>query len=124
MNEQPSNADAVNAAVAGELRLLDPEVRSSAELMSELLDPDFREIGASGRWWIRSDIIAALVDESRPSDRRIAVSDMQATLLAADIVQLTYTSENCGQRAHRSSVWRRSELGWRLYFHQGTPTSR
>ncbi|NUW40217.1 nuclear transport factor 2 family protein [Nonomuraea rhodomycinica] len=112
--------DPVRAAMAGELRLLDREVRSSARLMAELLDPEFTEIGASGRLWSRSEIIADVVESTRPSDPPITVSDMTGVLLAPGIVHLTYVSDNAGRRARRSSVWRRSEDGWRVYFHQGT----
>ncbi|WP_043624867.1 nuclear transport factor 2 family protein [Nonomuraea candida] len=115
--------DPVAAAVAGELRLLDPEVRSSAELMAGLLHPEFREIGASGRLWSRSEIIADLVESSRPSDEPIGASDLAGLLLTPDVVHLTYVSDSGGRRARRSSIWVRTEAGWRLYFHQGTPST-
>lgn len=115
--------DPVEAAVAGELRLLDPAVRSSADLMAELLHPEFREIGASGRLWNRSEIITSLVESSRASDEPIGVSDMAGLLLAPGVVHLTYVSDNGARRARRSSVWRWTEAGWRLYFHQGTLSS-
>ncbi|GAA2304706.1 hypothetical protein GCM10010149_63050 [Nonomuraea roseoviolacea subsp. roseoviolacea] len=115
--------DPIQAAIAGELRLLDREVRSSARLMAELLDPEFTEIGASGRFWTRSEIIASVVESTRPADPPITVSDMTGVLLAPDIVHLTDVSDNAGRRARRSSVWRRSGDGWRVYFHQGTLSS-
>jgi hypothetical protein len=112
--------DFVWAAISAEMRLYDPEVRSSAVLMGELLDAEFTEIGASGRHWDRASIIAALTQDTDPSAAPISVSDMEGRLLAPEIVHLTYVSDNNGRRARRSSIWRRSEQGWRLYFHQGT----
>lgn len=112
--------DPIQAAIAGEIRLLDPEVRSSAVLMDELMDPEFTEIGASGRLWDRLSLITALSQDPDPSVVPIAVSDMEGRLLAPGIVHLTYVSDNNGRRARRSSIWRRSAQGWRLYFHQGT----
>ncbi|WP_406318934.1 DUF4440 domain-containing protein [Streptosporangium sp. NBC_01639] len=112
--------DPIQAAIAGEIRLLDPEVRSSAVLMGELMDPEFTEIGASGRRWDRLSLITALSQDPDPSVVPIAVSDMEGRLLAPGIVHLTYVSDNNGRRARRSSIWRRSAQGWRLYFHQGT----
>ncbi len=91
--------------------------------MDELLDPEFREIGASGRLWSRSEIIASLVERSRASDEPIKASDMVGVLLAPGVVHLTYVSDDGGRRARRSSVWRRTDRGWRLYFHQGTLSS-
>jgi hypothetical protein len=42
------NEQALQAAIDGELRLLEPEVRASPAQVSKLLDPDLTEIGASG----------------------------------------------------------------------------
>ncbi|WP_189235135.1 nuclear transport factor 2 family protein [Planomonospora parontospora] len=112
--------DSVQCAISGELRLLDPEVRSSAVLMGELMDPEFREIGASGRLWDRDSLITAISQDPDPLTAPIAVSDMEGRLLAPGLVHLTYVSEYDGRRARRSSIWRHSEQGWRLYFHQGT----
>ncbi|MEU7900740.1 DUF4440 domain-containing protein [Nonomuraea sp. NPDC049152] len=120
VNEQD---DSVQAAISGEIRLLDPEVRSSAVLMGEFLDPEFTEIGASGRLWDRSSIIAAVTQDADPSAAPIVASDMEGRLLAPGIVHLTYVSDNNGRRARRSSIWRRSEQGWLVYFHQGTLSS-
>lgn len=112
--------DSIQAAIAGEMRLLDRKVRSSAALMDELLDPEFTEIGASGRLWDRRSLITVLSQGSHESVVPIAVSDMKGRLLTPGIVHLTYVSDANGRRARRSSIWRRSEQGWRLYFHQGT----
>lgn len=115
--------DPVKAAMAGELRLLDPAVRSSADLLAQLLHPEFTEIGASGRLWTRSEIIVSLVEDSRKSTEPIKATDMAGRLLAPGVVHLTYVSDNGGRRARRSSVWLWTEEGWRAYFHQGTLAS-
>ncbi|MEV4183152.1 DUF4440 domain-containing protein [Streptosporangium canum] len=112
--------DSIQAAIAGEIRLLDREVRSSAVLMGELMDPEFTEIGASGRLWDRTSLITSISQDPAPSEAPIAVSDMAGRLLAPGIVHLTYVSDYNGRRVRRSSIWRHSEQGWRLYFHQGT----
>lgn len=111
----------VRAAVAGELRLLEPRVRASPEEVTALLDPEFTEFGASGRRYDRASILAvtSAVDESAYESK--AVTGMSGVLLAPGLVHLTYTSESNGSRVRRSSLWRRSDSGWRMYFHQGTP---
>ena len=114
--------DPVRAAVEGELRLLDPEVRGSARRLDALLDPGFAEVGASGRIWDRASIIEALTHSAAPAPR-IDVAGMQGVLLAPGIVHLTFTTVAGGQRAHRSSLWRLGADGWRLYFHQATPAA-
>ncbi|WP_411081212.1 DUF4440 domain-containing protein [Streptomyces sp. cmx-18-6] len=112
---------AVAAAIEGELRLLDPEVRVSADLLASLLHPGFREIGTSGRLWTRETIIAAFTAADAPRPGPLTASRMRGEQLCADLVHLTFDTESKGLRSHRSSLWRLTGAGWRLYFHQATP---
>ncbi|MGC5008602.1 DUF4440 domain-containing protein [Streptomyces sp. DT203] len=114
---------AVQAAVAAEMRLLDPDVRASRSLVSELLDPEFLEIGASGRRWDATSILTVTSDGTVVPEAPVKVSEMSGAVLAPGIVHLTYFADHSGRRAWRSSVWRLTEAGWRMYFHQGTLTS-
>lgn len=117
------NERAVQAAVDGELRLLDPEVRASSVLVSELLDPEFTEIGASGRRWDAESILTVTGAGTVSSESPVKVSRMTGVVLAPGIVHLTYFADSQGRRAWRSSLWRLTETGWRMYFHQGTLAS-
>lgn len=63
MTESP----AVVAAIETELHLLDPAVRSSAELIGEVLHPEFRAFGSSGRSWDRRSLIAHLTAHDAPA---------------------------------------------------------
>ncbi|MDC2958083.1 DUF4440 domain-containing protein [Streptomyces gilvifuscus] len=119
----PEGQAAIAAAKDGELRLHDPAVRASA-VGVRLFDPEFVEIGASGRRWTYEEMVAALPTLHGGVDGpRIEVCDMRGVLLAPDLVHLTYESVIAGRRARRSSLWRKGEgdTGWRLYYHQGTP---
>jgi len=84
-------------------------VRRTAHQVDELLDPDFRKIGASGRLWTRAEIVPALVGE------------LSGAVVGPELVLLTYVWHWRGRRARRSSLWRRSAGSWRLLHHQGTP---
>ncbi|MFG2141534.1 DUF4440 domain-containing protein [Streptomyces sp. NPDC048650] len=114
---------AVEAAVAAEMRLLDPEVRASSALVSELLDPEFIEIGASGRCWDATSILTVTSAGSVDPKFPVVVGEMTGVELAPGIVHLTYFANNGGRRAWRSSLWRLTETGRRMYFHQGTLAS-
>ncbi|RPK56282.1 hypothetical protein EES43_24880 [Streptomyces sp. ADI96-02] len=114
---------AVAAAIEGELRLLDPVVRASADLLAGLLHPEFREIGTSGRLWDRDTVIASLISHDAPRPGPLTASRMRGVQLCSDLVHLTFDTEAKGLRSHRSSLWRLTEPGWRLYFHQATPFS-
>jgi hypothetical protein len=119
----PDHNPAVEAAMEGELALLTPKVRRSPDRVGALLHPDFHEFGASGRHWSRAAIIASLAATTEPGARSVAVSALRGVQLAPDLVHLTYDTEYDGSRAHRSSLWRRTEGRWLLYFHQATPFS-
>nr|WSS73692.1 DUF4440 domain-containing protein [Streptomyces sp. NBC_01175] len=113
----------VQAAIAEEMQLLDPDVRASPALVSELLDPTFIEIGASGRRWDATSILTVTSAGSVVPESPVVVSEMAGVVLAPGVVHLTYLADNRGRRAWRSSLWRLTETGWRMYFHQGTLAS-
>lgn len=113
----------VHLVIDLELRLLQLHVRLSAGELDRLLHPDFFEFGASGRKWDRSQMITSLTGgEVSGEDVPVTASEITGTRLADDVVLVTYVSQRNQRRARRSSVWRRTAAGWRLYFHQGTLT--
>ncbi|MFE2278495.1 DUF4440 domain-containing protein [Streptomyces sp. NPDC059454] len=116
---------AVNAAIEGELRLLDPAVRSSRAEVARLLDPEFTEIGASGRRYTYAEMLAELPDHpgGEADGPRYEPSEITGVLLAPGLVHLTYKTRFCGHWARRGSLWRKRDegTGWRMYYHQGTP---
>ncbi|MFD5323388.1 DUF4440 domain-containing protein [Streptomyces sp. NPDC127092] len=119
---------AIAAAVDGELRLLDPAVRASADEAARLFDPEFVEVGASGRRWTYEEMLAALpeLDGAAKEGPRFETSALRGVLLAPGLVHLTYETDFGGRRARRSSLWRKGDgdAGWRLYYHQGTPVPK
>lgn len=111
----------MRAAVEGELRLLDPDLRAEPDAVTELLDPEFTEFGASGRRYDRASILDVTSADGEGTPDATAATDMSGALLAPGLVHLTFTTESDGRRVRRNSIWRRTESRWRLYFHQGTP---
>ena len=111
-------------AITGELRLMDPAFRSSGEA-ARLLDPEFVEVGASGRRYTYGEMVAELPDHPGNSadGPRYEPSAITGVILAPGLVHLTYETRFDGGHARRSSIWRKQseETGWRMYYHQGTP---
>lgn len=118
-------SDEVAAAIAGELSLMDPAVRSSRTETARLLDPEFTEVGASGRRYTYAETLAELPDHpgSSPTGPRYEPSAITGVVLAPGLIHLTYTTTFTGHRAHRTSLWRKQDprTGWRMYYHQATP---
>ena len=114
----------VAAALAGELRLLDPEVRSSPDLAGALLDPEWTEVGRSGHFWTRAAMLAALPGMATDGGTPLEPLDLQGIRIAPGAVLVTYRTQTADGAAYRSSVWRRGADGaWRMLHHQATPTA-
>jgi hypothetical protein len=96
--------DEVAVVIEREVALLTPEVRSSADQLEELLDPDFEEIGKSGHLWTRGEMIAALVADTDPEEPSIKVSDTSGRTVGPGIVLLTYVTQVEGRRAPQLSM--------------------
>jgi hypothetical protein len=97
------------------------ETRFDQQRMDEIIAEDFFEFGMSGRFYRREDTLAIA---RQPIDAVLPLPDFQARLLAPDVAQVTYNSavtyDGDVYHARRSSIWSRTEAGWKLRFHQGT----
>jgi hypothetical protein len=111
--------DDIRLVIEGELQLHQPEVRRSPAVAGALMHPDYTEVGASGRWWNRADMLAAMAEEP-PDSPPITASMVQASRLSGDTILVTYISQAGPRRAYRSSVWLRGDEGWQVWYHQGT----
>ncbi|MFK0284469.1 DUF4440 domain-containing protein [Streptomyces sp. NPDC090499] len=121
MNDEPAQ---VAAAVAGELRLMDPAVRASRESAAELLDPEFVEVGASGSRYGYEQLLAELPDRPGASTDgpRYEPSGMTGVALAPGLVLVTFEARLGDRRSRHSSLWRRRDerSGRRMYYHHAT----
>ncbi len=116
-----SHDPAVADCIAMERDLHTLKVRSSARLLDELLDPEFREISISGLMWQRQATIDALTSHRNPMDLPpMEDSEMEGRRIADHLILLTYVSGAGRRRARRSSLWRRTNDHWRLLHHQGS----
>jgi hypothetical protein len=120
MDSLPADQD-VRTVIERELWLLQPQVRAAPGQVEALLHPAFCEFGASGRRWAQADMITSLAAEQPGGEEPlITATEITATRLADDVIHLTYLSQRGERRARRSSIWLRTQDGWRVYFHQGT----
>jgi len=106
---------ALEHVIALERRLLEPGTRRDPAQVASLLHPEFWEVGASGTTWNHDEVLAALANDPGTCPE---VSDMSARRVADDVVLVTYSTPG----SRRSSLWLRGADGWRVRFHQGTPT--
>lgn len=99
--------------------------RKQQSVVDELLHDSFFEIGRSGKRYDRAQVIAALINDA-PGDE-IQAEDFAVTVLSEGCALLTYrsfTRDAQGEIARptlRASVWKKTDKGWQMRFHQGTP---
>lgn len=117
----------LSALQALEVELHHPGVRCSRERLEQLLDPNFYEVGRSGRTYDRGTVIAHLAaQESQPV---IESGDFALSELAPGVALLTYRSAfsdpEHGRSYHalRASVWVNNAGVWQMRYHQGTPAA-
>ncbi len=103
--------------------LVSPTTRHNVEVIKQLIDKEFIEVGASGRRFGYDDVIKRLPIES---PMRCLQSDFECRLLAPTIAQLCYHAiiyTNNGELySRRTSVWRLEHVSmqWKMLYHQGT----
>ena len=108
-----------------EIELHHPGARCSHERLEQLLNPEFQEVGRSGRAYTREIVVNYLsAAEPHPS---VASEGFALAELGPEVALLTYRSahiEPDGSLVNhtlRSSVWVNTSTGWQLRYHQGTP---
>ena len=114
-----------------EERLLQPDVRSSAEEIAKLLADEFIEFGSSGRVFNKHHIIEALHDEQAEGRSPARTADgLTVRRLTKDVALVTYrtvsriSTTGDKRRTLRSSIWKRIDGRWQMIFHQGTAMGR
>ncbi|MCA0172004.1 DUF4440 domain-containing protein [Bacillus sp. RAR_GA_16] len=100
-----------------EEELLSPQVRKNSSSLNVLLEDDFFEFGSSGTIWRKKDVV-----EGGLSISEMTLSGFEIHPLAEDVILATYRVHNKTKNQHtlRSSIWRKNEDQWQLFFHQGT----
>ncbi|MDR4889683.1 DUF4440 domain-containing protein [Fredinandcohnia sp. QZ13] len=95
------------------------EVRKSRVELDKLLADDFFEIGSSGYMLDKKECL-----ESGVGLTEMSLHNYEIFPLASDVVLTTYfiVDKTRNRNTLRSSIWKRIDGSWQLYFHQGTIT--
>jgi hypothetical protein len=90
--------------------------------LENMTDPQFVEVGASGRRYGRDYVLDLLEKRfENPGADVWQTSDFHCVELARDTYLVTYTLLQQKRRVtRRSSIWRRTAQGWKIVYHQGT----
>lgn len=95
---------------------LKKENRFNSKIL-DVLHPDFKEFGKSGKVYYKTDIKQEQLDKNE-----YKISDFEQYILSEDCILCTYTLINVTNSitTNRSSIWKYYEYDWKLLFHQGT----
>jgi hypothetical protein len=100
------------------------DTRFDYEYMDNLMADDFFEFGRSGRIYSKAESLSAKRQEIRS---KIPLKNFKVHEINENVVLVTYVSEvDYGEIeiGNRSSLWLKTKDGWKLKFHQGTPTNK
>jgi len=106
-----------------ETDLLKPEVRASVDKLNELIADDFIEYGSSGLIYDKKIILERLPQGNSPT---YSLFDFEVVILSEGIVQTRFkidrvNLDNSKMSSLHTSLWRKTNNKWQMFFHQGTP---
>ncbi|PCH80890.1 MAG: DUF4440 domain-containing protein [Hyphomicrobiales bacterium] len=112
----------ISEILALEKCLLDPLVRRSASDVNQLLSDGFWEIGASGRYFTKQDILEEL--NSSPDNHERRLLHPKLYIIGETLCLLKYQCRRCLPdntfvNSSRSSIWRMETSKWKMIFHHG-----
>ncbi len=96
------------------------KTRFDYDYMDKVLSPDFREFGRSGKVYKREDTLNA---PHQLINAKLPLRDFMVYQIGDNVFQVTYVSEVMDEEleiGNRSSIWLKTQNGWKLRFHQGT----
>jgi hypothetical protein len=98
-----------------------PEFGTARKDFENMTEPNFWEVGASGRRYSREYILDILDERYKnPVEENWQTKDFYCTEIAKDNFLLTYTLIQGERITRRATIWRRYSLGWKIVYHQGT----
>lgn len=98
-----------------------PEFGTARRDYENMTDPEFWEVGASGRRYSREFVLDTLENRAPdPDESKWLTRDFQCREIAADNYLITYALEQGPRITRRATLWRRTAAGWKILYHQGT----
>ena len=99
-----------------------PEFGTARADFEAMMAPEFWETGASGRRYTREEVLDVLEERySKTHDDVWVTSEFGCQRLAQDLYLVTYTLlQDRVRLTRRATIWRRTEEGWKIVYHQGT----
>ncbi|KIL43315.1 nuclear transport factor 2 family protein [Jeotgalibacillus campisalis] len=99
---------------------INTEVRKSKEELDKILANDFFEIGSSGRMFTKQECLDDGVSQAEMSIHQYEIHPLSESLVLSTYLIANHTRK---RNTLRSSIWKKIDGRWQLFFHQGTVTN-
>ncbi len=98
------------------------EARSSVLELDRLLSDEFREIGASGKYFGKAEVLSRLPEETaiKIDACDFEVRELSATVTHVFYKSMLYKNGELTRTSYRTSIWCEEDGEWKMRFHQGT----
>lgn len=98
-----------------------PEFGTTREDFESMTAPCFWEVGASGRRYSRDFVLGGLEKRYENATKAVwEIGDFHCLEIAAGNFLVTYTLVQGERVTRRATIWRRTDDGWQIVYHQGT----
>ena len=114
------------AILCEELKRLEPIFHTSAtgpekHKYQPVIAPDFWEVGASGKRYDRELVLKTLAErEVAGIFEQLSTEDFDCVVLEANCFLVRYLLRQGPRVTRRASIWKRTNVGWQIVYHQGT----
>ena len=124
-----AHLDILNELIQREPIFHHPEFGTTRQDFETQVDPTYWETGASGRRYHREFVLTEVVkryEDSQyrgihsPPENTWQTKDFYCQEIAHDHYLLTYTLVQEERVTRRLTLWRHSNTGWKILYHQGT----
>jgi hypothetical protein len=120
------NDEAKELLIRRETEIYSTYQRGDLDAIASVLADDFREIGSSGMFYSKADVLEAMkgvqvLEFQLDRFHVLPLSERQAIVMYVCSVRRVMDGQERSDRALRSSTWVRRKNEWRLVFHQATP---
>jgi hypothetical protein len=120
------NDEAKELLIRRETEIYSTYQRGDLDAIASVLADDFREIGSSGMFYSKADVLEAMkgvqvLEFQLDRFHVLPLSERQAIVMYVCSVRRVMDGQERSDRTLRSSTWVRRKNEWRLVFHQATP---
>lgn len=86
-----------------------------------VISPDFWEVGASGKRFDRDLVLKTLAEREHAGIyEQLSAEDLDCVVLGGGYFLVRYLLRQGERMTRRASIWKRSNAGWQIIYHQGT----